>query len=145
MRRPINRVMPVLPVTKMVTHAILAPTGSHWRKATCAEIECEHHAKGWGLNTAGLTEEQLWAAKHSGRRFAVTHDEQGAEVLLFEPGQECFRAGQHRVRIEREPWFVRRSGDWRGNPDGPKAEPLVFSGADAWRDSVHTFLDRCTG
>jgi hypothetical protein len=143
--RPLNRPDPVLPVTKMVTHAILQPLSTHWRPATCAEIQCEHYTSGWGLNTAGLPEQTIALAKNAGRKFIVEHDENGAEVLLFEAGQSCFRAAEHRKLVDREPLFVSRSGDWRGNPDGPSARPRVFSGAEAWKDSIGTTLDRCQG
>lgn len=142
MIRPLNRPEPVLPVTKMVTHAILAPIATHWRKATCAEVGCLHHHHGWALKTAGLTEQAIAAAKASGRRYRAEQDEHGAEILVFEAGQPCFKASEHRVRIDRPELFIQRPGDWRGNPDAG-SKPLIFSGADAWRDSLGTTLDRC--
>lgn len=142
LNRPLNRIKPRLPITKMRTHTISAPTATHWRKATCAELECDHHLRGWTINTAGLPDGDVYLAKNSGRRFIVTHDEQGAEVLNFVAGQPCFRASEHRKRLDREPWFSARAGDWRGNPEGRLAQPLVFSGADAWKDSVATLLDK---
>jgi hypothetical protein len=145
MMRPLNRIQPKLPVTAMRTHAILAPLETHWRKATCEEFGCEHHSRGWALSTAGLTEAQVFAAKNSGRKFVVTEDENGAEVLTFEPGQQCFRSASHRIRIERPEFFIARNGDWRGNPDGEHVKPLVFSGSDSWKDSLGTMLDRCRG
>ena len=142
MQRTLNRPTPRLPVEKMRTHAISAPTASHWRKATCAELDCEHYLKGWVLATAGLSSADVHLAKTSGRRFLVTRDEQGAEVLNFVAGQPCFRADEHRKRLDREPWFYARNGDWRGNPDGRLAQPLVFSGADSWADSLSTLLEK---
>lgn len=131
----------MLSPTKMVTHAIVAPLGSHWKRATCEEYGCLPHQNGWRLETAGLTAEQVATAKRSGRRYVVEHDAQGAEVLIFEAGQQCFRVSEHWVRLEREEFFLRRPGDWRGNPD-PHSSPLVFSGADAWHDSIGTQLDK---
>jgi hypothetical protein len=143
--RPLNRIDPALPVTAMMTHAIVAPLTTHWRKATCEEVGCLDHRNGWGLNTAGLDDSQIWTAKNSGRRFIVEHDSDGAEVLMFESGQPCFRESEHRIRRDREELFIARSGDWRGNPDGTHVKPLVFSGADSWKDSLNTNLDRCRG
>lgn len=145
MSRPLNRVTPSLPVNKMVTHAIVAPLTTHWRKASCEEVGCLDFHNGWGLNTAGISDNAVWLAKTSGRTFTVEYDDNGAEVLLFESGQPCFRASEHRIRIDREELFILRNGDWRGNPDGAGAWPLVFSGADAWKDSLSTTLDRCQG
>lgn len=145
MNRPLNRIMPQLPVTAMVTHAIVAPLATHWRPATCEEVDCAHYLNGWGLRTAGVPAADVALAKQSGRKFVVTPDEHGFDVLTFEAGQPCFRASQHRIRIEREELFVKRPGDWRANPDGLGAKPLVFSGADAWHDSLGTTLDACQG
>ncbi len=139
--RPINRMPTSVPVDKMLTHAILAPVATHWRKATCAEVDCAHWRQGWGLRTAGLDAASVDAAKRSGRRFVVEHDENGAEVLMFGSDQPCFRASEHRVRADRPELFVMRRGDHRGNPDPRGTKPLLFSGADAWKDSLGTTLD----
>lgn len=141
MSRPLNRPTPILPVTQMVTHAIVAPLATHWRKATCAEVGCLQHHHGWALNTAGLSAGQVTLAKASGRRYRVEQDAAGADILIFEPGQSCFKASEHRIRLEREEIFVQRPGDWRGNP-AAGSKPLIFSGADSWLDSLGTALDK---
>lgn len=143
--RQLNRVPPELPVTAMVTHSIVAPLSTHWRRATCEEFNCQAYALGWSLATAGLPAKDVELAKRSGRKFTVVQDENGVDVLDFEAGQPCFRVSEHRVRVEREELFIRRNGDWRGNPDGARATPLVFSGPDAWHDSLGTTLDACRG
>lgn len=142
MHRPLNRIQPTAPVTAMRTHAIFAPLETHWRKATCEEFGCLAYHQGWALDTAGLTEQQIELAKKSGRHFTAVSGENGADVLVFGPGQQCFRVSEHRVRIERPELFIARNGDWRGNPDPPGTKPLVFSSADAWHDSLGTQLDR---
>lgn len=143
--RPLNRPWAksgnLTPVNRMVTHAILAPMETHWKKATCEEYGCLPFHHGWSVNTAGMSAHLVHRAKKSGRKFIIEHDAAGSEVLIFEPGQPCFRVSEHRVRIQRPEFFVRRNGDWRGNPDGPHATPMVFSGADSWHDSVGTTLD----
>jgi hypothetical protein len=144
MNRPLFRPDPLLPVTQMVTHAIVAPLVTHWRKATCEEIGCLHFHHGWAFHTAGMSPKLLAAAKTSGRQYRVERHESG-ETWVFEPGQPCFRASEHRIRLDREELFIRRSGDWRGNPDGRGTKPLIFSGADAWKDSLGTTLDHCRG
>lgn len=143
--RPLNRPDPLLPVTKMVTHAILQPLQTHWRKATCAEVDCEHYLNGWGVAKRYVDDRLLASIKQAGYRFSTVEIEDGQEHLWFEAGQLCFKAGEHRKLTDREPLFVARSGDWRGNPDGANAKPLMFSGADAWKDSLGTTLDRCQG
>lgn len=138
--RPLNRVTPLLSVDKMQTHHILAPADTHFRKATCEEVECPHYLKGWGLPLKGLDEGDIWQAKNSGRKWTELEIKAGEKHLWFEAGQPCFRASTHRIRIEREEVFLLRPGDWRGQPSDRK--PIVFSGADAWADSVQTNLDQ---
>lgn len=136
---PLLRPPPSLPAGMMQTHQILAPTETHWRKATCAEVACPHYLNGWMLHTNGLDADDIAAAKTSGRRFRAESGDTG-EVLVFEPGQPCFRASTHQVRLERPELFIARDGDWRGNPRG--TDPTRFSGADAWTDSLHTHLEQ---
>jgi len=143
--RQLNRVMPQLPVTAMRTFAIVAPTTTHFRPATCQEVDCPAFQYGWTLATAGQPAVLVHAAKNSGRAFIAVRDETtGAEQLIFESGQPCFKASTHRVRVDRPEIFLSRNGDWRGNPDGPRATPTRFSGADAWADALHTQLERRT-
>lgn len=142
MHRPLNRIQPTAPVEQMRTHAIYAPLDTHWRRATCEEFGCLAFQHGWSLDTAGLTESQVETAKKSGRTYTTVPGENGADVLVFGPGQPCFRASEHRIRIDRPELFIARNGDWRGNPDPPGTKPTVFSSADSWRDSLGTTLDR---
>ena len=140
MHRPLNRIQPTAPVDQMRTHAIFAPLETHWRKASCEEVGCLAFHMGWTLDTVGLPEKDVELAKRSGRVYTIVPGEHG-DVLAFGPGQSCFRVSEHRIRIERPEIFVARNGDWRGNPDGNQAKPVIFSGADAWRDSLGTTLD----
>lgn len=142
MERPLNRPAPGLPVEAMRTHHILAPLSSHWRKATCEEIDCPEFRKGYGIPLKSLDDEDLGLI----RRFVETYRircsrvevENGEWHLWVEAGQRCLRASTHRLRLDREEHFLTRNGDWRGS-DG--ADPLVFSGADAWADHLQTCLD----
>ena len=42
-----NRLEPKLPVHAMKSYDIHAPLASHWRKATCEEVDCEGWRSGW--------------------------------------------------------------------------------------------------
>lgn len=139
MDRPLNRIEPTLPAAAMQTHAMIAPLRTHWRRATCEEAGCEQFAKGWMLPLTGLDEGDIWQAKNSGRRWIEQPTDSGP-VLIFEAGQPCFAASTHRVPADREPIFVARDGDWRGNPRG--TEPTIFSGVDPFADHLHTHLEK---
>lgn len=136
MTRPVNRWDPLLPVTAMQTMQVAQPLATHWRKATCAEVDCPHHVHGWATTVlVGSGDEAL--VRRSGRRFVVTDADPGFVRFVFEPGQACFRAGQHQVPVGREPLYVARSGDWRGCP---RRDTRQMRGAD-WLDKFRTDLD----
>ena len=54
----------------------------------------------------------------------------GLTEFTFEAGQTCFV--EHRVPLEREPLYVVRDGDWRGNPRG--TAPRIHTRPDDWVD-----------
>ncbi|KUF18466.1 hypothetical protein [Streptomyces silvensis] len=116
--RPVNRIEPQMPPAAYKTFGILAPVSSHWRPATCAEVDCADHRLGWRVRVEGLDEELLHAARTSGRRYSELRVAEGETWLVFEAGQPCFRARQHRTRLDRPELYVVRDGDWRGNPRG---------------------------
>ena len=118
--RKLFRIDPVGPVQAYKTYQVAAPLTTHWRPATCAEIECEHYEHGWATTVLpGSGDEAL--IRSSGRhwqdevRGGPWPDEQGFLTFLFPPGQACFGAHRHRVPLGRDPFFVVRRNDWRGN------------------------------
>ncbi|PXY27436.1 hypothetical protein [Prauserella muralis] len=117
--RPINRVDPKMPMQAMKTYSIIAPEETHWRQATCAEAGCGHHLRGWRTTVDERTDLGQFQAdyirKSSGRAFSEHRDDSGMTVFTFEPGQACFAAAQHRVRVDRQELFVVRGGDHRGS------------------------------
>lgn len=124
---------PVLGAEQMKTYAIVRKDGMHYRPATCAEVECPHWRDGWITRVPFHSDlaKFIDGGTH-GRRFAeTTVPGTGEREFMFGPGQECFRSSTHRVPIEREPLFVVRDGDWRGNPRGTSA---VTRRPDDWVD-----------
>lgn len=111
--RPVNRITPALPPQAMKTYALAAPPATHWRPATCAEVECPAYLNGWETRVPAGSElaEQARALKGQ-YHFAETRDGDDA-VFTFPPGQPCFRATTHQVPLEREPVYLVRDGDWR--------------------------------
>jgi hypothetical protein len=108
-----SRLPPAGPVMAYRTFGVTAPLSTHFRKATCEEVDCDAFRNGWV--TRVKTEEQAdYIRRHSGRTFK--EDEPG--VFVFAAGQTCFGASHHRLRLEREELYVVRDGDWRGNPTG---------------------------
>lgn len=116
--RPMNRIQPAGPVQGYRTFQILAPTSTHRRKATCAEVDCPQYLSGWRVRVDNLDAQMLHAAKTSGRKFTELHVAEDENWLIFEAGQACFKAAQHSVPLDKQEIFIARDGDFRGNPTG---------------------------
>lgn len=123
------RLPPMLPVTAVKTYSIAAPRATHWRAATCAEVECENHTHGWVSDIDESTEDgQKWAfliRKRSGRSYTETRLDSGVTRFAFGPGQTCFQASEHKLPNGRPELYVVRGGDWRGNPRGEIQQGLT--------------------
>jgi hypothetical protein len=104
------------------TYAVVSPIGTHFRRATCEEVGCPHYTNGWRVRVEGLPPELVHAARTSGRKHIEQRVAEGETWLVFDAGQPCFRASDHRTRVsDRPPLYVVRDGDHRGNPRGTKA------------------------
>lgn len=135
------RLEPKLPAHAVKTYQIAAPQSTHRRKATCQEVECANHIHGWRTMLDLATDHGVRAYKyireHSGRTFLVAGQQGTIITLEFCPGQQCF--AEHTVSLEREPLYVVREGDWRGNPR--RADPVRRT-ADQWVDEFAAHQDR---
>lgn len=137
---PVNRVhrmAPLMPVGGMQTFEIRAPIATHWRAATCAEVDCQHYLRGWATTVlADSDDERL--IKRSGRKTLAVERQPGGFVrYVFGPGQECFGASRHRVRIDKPELFLLAEGDWRW-----RGAPRVFDRPDQWVDHFATHQDK---
>lgn len=132
---PPFRLQPALPVGAYQSFTIAVPLATHWRPATCAETDCPHWLGGWQVRVEGLPPELVHTARNSGRRFTEMSVAEGETWLVFEAGQPCFKATEHRIRTMRPERFIERAGDWRGNPGGRVREHVR---PDDWVDSFAT-------
>lgn len=132
----LSRPDPLMPSEAYKTYAVVSPLSTHWRPATCAEVDCPHYLKGWRTRVETLTPDLLHAAKTSGRRYTVQQVADGETYLVFPAGQSCFAVSRHRMQAGRPPLFVVRDGDYRGNPRGTKTR--VHMSPDNWLDDFAT-------
>ena len=145
-RRPAMRTAPAAMsfATEGVAVAVSANTRpaptSRARAATCAEVDCGAYLHGWQTTVDESTDlgqgQAHYIRKNSGRRFVESRvlSDEGVPLTAFrfEAGQRCFRADEHRARLERPEIYLVRDGDWRGNPRG--TEPRRHASAADWVD-----------
>lgn len=135
------RIQPQMPVGAYKTYTVTSPLSTHSRAGTCEEADCVNHATGWRTavdESTDLGQQQArYVRSDSGRACTEYRDETGLTVFEFQPGQQCFTA--HRIPLEREPFYVVRGGDWRGNPTGERRQ---HARADDWVDDFATHQDR---
>ena len=86
----------------------MSPIPSHWRAATCAELECEPWRNGWKTIVSAGSIQEDYIKHHSGRRFEIVRSLDSATVsFYFPPGQVCFGGHEgHVVKLERDPLFI---------------------------------------
>lgn len=129
--------MGVIPGNTHRTYQIVAPVPTHFRPATCEEVDCAAWRNGWKTLVASNSDAALYIRSGaSGRRFTEFNDSHdrsiGMTEFVFEPGQKCFAVDKHVVPLERDPLFrVRESG-----------QTTTHVRADDWADDMSTHLDR---
>ncbi|WP_431895871.1 hypothetical protein [Micromonospora haikouensis] len=114
------------------TYQILAPASTHWRAATCAEVDCPAWLRGWSTTVDESTElgarQAHYIRRQSGRGFVEQRTPAGLTTFVFEAGQRCFAADKHRVQVRPESYLI-RPGDWRDLGD-----PRRLGSARSWVD-----------
>jgi hypothetical protein len=126
-----------LPVTATKTYELRAPVRSHFRKATCKEIDCGAYLHGWATTVAPGGEDEA-LIRRAGRAFTVERTAEGWLRFMFSAGQPCFAASSHVVTLEREPLYLVRGGDWRANTGVIRRHV----NGDDWVDDFATNQDR---
>lgn len=137
----LNRAEPNLPAHTYQTFAIKAPVSTHFRAASCAEMDCPNYLGGWRVHVEALTPDLVHAARNSGRKYVEQHVAEGHTYLVFEAGQPCFRASQHRTRIDRPELYVVRNGDHRQS----FGETRQHSTPEHWVEEFAENQDRLIG
>lgn len=110
-------VIPHAGVEMYKTYQIAQPVDTHFRQASCAEVECANYQNGW-ITKVPIDSDFERLVRSSGRRWAAVRQEGGEMVFTFAPGTPCFQESQHRVSLERPALFIVKDGDFRGNPTG---------------------------
>src|ERR1700677_1307353 len=130
------RIIPKVGPEHYKSYSIRAPLSTHWKRATCAEYECDGYMFGW-TTTLDITTERGRELAHfilHDKSRSCTHERIGPNLVAFhyQPGQTCFKNDDHRVAIGRAPIALVQEVDWRGNPRN--TPPRVFKRVEDWRD-----------
>lgn len=101
---------------------IVMPRATHYRKASCDEVDCDPFLKGWTTTVDERTElgqSQAYYIRHdAGRGFREERLPDGRTAFHFPPGQRCFKSDEHLQPTGKPELYIARDGDWRGNPTG---------------------------
>jgi hypothetical protein len=131
-----QRIPPRMGAAAYQTYQIIAPRSTHWRPATCEEVDCAAYLNGFRSTFDEATElgqRQAHYIRHDkSRRHVEERTPEGLTAFTFEPGQRCFKAAEHQVRLDKPERFFRRFGDWRGNPTGQR--PYEHTAAEFWTE-----------
>ncbi len=131
------------PPTGYQTFQLESPRSTHHRRATCEEVRCNEFVNGWRSDIDTSTDlgamQAEYIRKGSGRKFVETQIGPTMVSFAFEAGQRCFKSDQHTVHNDREPFYVVRDGDTRGNPTGRRRE---HARAEDWVEHMSEDLDK---
>lgn len=99
-----------LPVQNLQTFTVDTPPATHWRPATCAEVDCGQYLNGWATRLHQGDARRIHLVRTSGRRPARVYHEAAEIVFVFEAGTPCFQAHTHRVRLDRPELYIVKAG-----------------------------------
>jgi hypothetical protein len=121
MSQALNRIPLNMTPDAYKTYRVLAPLHSHWRQATCEEIDCEAFIHGWKTTVDESTElgqQQAYFIRHDKTRSATEHRDGGLTTFTYTAGQRCFAWMNHKTRVGRLDLFVVDGGTYDENPVG---------------------------
>lgn len=87
-------------------YRISSPAETHYRKATCQEVDCERYANGWRVKVNGLPADLLKYITNSGRKFSEVRVSDTETWLIYPGGQQCF--DNHQVSLEKPALYIVR-------------------------------------
>lgn len=82
------------------TFRATAPLSTHWRQATCDEVDCPQFLNGW-KTVLPQGSDLVAVLKGSGRAYATERVADGLVEFVFPAGQPCFKASTHRIQTGR--------------------------------------------
>ena len=127
------------------TYRASAPPSTHYRQATCQEVDCSKYLNGWHTVKPANIEPDQWYEfasfmRRNEYRMSVREyqDNEGYPAFYYAAGQICFegRSGSHRISLERPSIFTINNGLGYGFS---RREPAQ------WVDEMGEQLDKIRG
>lgn len=138
----VSRILPAMPVQAYKTYGMSMPLPTHWRPATCEEVDCEAYRYGWvstfDLSTDLGQKQYDYCRQDKTRSCSMQRASLTLVKFVYPPGNRCFRAGDHRLPMERPAVFTVRGGDWRGVTTSAR----VHKRAEDWIEDFAEHQDR---
>ena len=110
------------------------PKDSHWRQATCKEVDCPQYIMGWVTRViVGSDMDDYIKEVSRVRKYKVVREGE-LNAYYFEAGQQCFKgeAGAHYKKLERGAWLTKNA---------PNRHPMFLEQtameADRWMDEFN--------
>jgi len=119
----------MLPPERKKSYVIAQPKATHWKRVSCSDVDCGTQASGFIVRideAIPFGQKQAFYIRHHSGRHYTEHHENGLTEFVFPAGTECFQSHDEAIR---EPAFIVKGGDWRGNHRG---EHYVHDTADHW-------------
>lgn len=138
--RPMFRPAPKGPQAAYQTFRARQPLQTHFRRATCAEVDCARFVNGFRIPTVPgtpLGDRQAYLIRESGARHVTVRQPGGVVDYVFPPGTMCFE--RHFRSLFREPLTAITRGDHR-TPRAARA-PRVMAAAE-WLDRFRAHQDK---
>lgn len=137
-------IMPQMPPQAYKTYGMSMPLKTHWRAATCEEIDCDAYRCGWvstfDLSTDLGQRQYAFCKADRSRAYSMQRPAENLVKFVYAPGNRCFQAGDHRVPLERPVRLYVAEGDWRGNPR--RIPVRVHQRAEDWTEDFAIHQDR---
>ena len=136
---PLNRATPKMGPNNYKTFAVRNTI--KWVQAPCSEVQCDGYVNGWVMQRERLADDLYYAVTHSGRSYKESHVAPGMTLLVFEPGQTCFKSieDSHLMPVvnSAELFFAGR-GDFRTfNPRNARRHTKPEFWVEEFQEQVH--------
>jgi hypothetical protein len=92
-------------VNPQLTYKITQPVATHWRPATCAEVDCGAWLHGWRTVVPTGSPQAAYIRADRSRHHLEEPLPGGLVEFTFGPGQTCFASDSHRVPLGRPQVF----------------------------------------